>query len=58
MDKTKPTTCLKKTIKVGSVTVNIHQPILTDTERKRREADIVSVLGRYARILEGVKNND
>lgn len=49
MNKTEPTAYLTKTIKVGSAIVRIHQPILTDEERSRREADIVSALGRYAK---------
>ena len=46
-----------ETFKIGNVTVNIHHPILTDTERKRVEADIVSALGRFGKVIEGVKNN-
>lgn len=57
MNKTEPTAYLTKTITVGNAIVRIHQPILTDEERARREADIVSALGRYARTLEGVKND-
>ena len=57
MDKAE-TVYRTKTIKVGCATVRIHQPVLTVTERKIVEADIVSSLSRFGKVLEGVKNND
>jgi hypothetical protein len=44
-----------KTIQVGNATVCIHQPILTESERKKVEENIVSALSRYGRALEGMK---
>lgn len=38
-----------KTIKVGNCIVNIHQPILSDQERRKREEHVVSALRLYGR---------
>lgn len=48
MKKTKKQdeTYLFKTIKNGNVTINIHRPILTEEERKRREKQIMESIGR------------
>ena len=37
---------LCKTIQRGNTTIRIFRPIMTDTERKRREQQIMSALGR------------
>lgn len=47
-----------KTIKVGCATVRIHQPVLTETERKRVEADIVSALSRFGKVIEGERKDE
>ncbi len=56
MDKTEE--YITKTIKVGNVTVSIHQPILSDKERARRTEELVSALSRYGRAIIGEKKND
>lgn len=38
-----------KTIKVGNCIVNIHQPILSEQERRKREEHVVSALRLYGR---------
>ena len=37
---------LCKTIQRGNTTIHIFRPIMTDTERKRREQQIMSAIGR------------
>ena len=37
------------TIRVGNCIVNIHQPVLNEQERAKREADVVSALRIYGR---------
>ena len=37
---------LCKTIQRGNTTIRIFRPIMTDTERKRREQQIMSTVGR------------
>ena len=37
---------LCKTIQRGNTTIRIFRPIITDTERKRREQQIMSAVGR------------
>jgi hypothetical protein len=49
----KETTYRTKTIQVGCATVCIHQPILTDCERKKVEENIVSALSRYGKAIIG-----
>lgn len=39
------------TIRVGNVTVNIHQPILSDKERAKRTEELVSALTRYGKAI-------
>ena len=36
----------KKTFVYGNTTVNVYRPILTDEERKKREKQIMSTVGR------------
>ena len=38
-----------KLIKNGNVTIRVFRPILTDSERKRRERQIMSAVGRILR---------
>jgi hypothetical protein len=42
-----------KTIQVGNVTVTIHRPILTDSERLKAEQNIKSALSRFGRAMIG-----
>ena len=39
-------TYLHKTFQYGDVTVRVFRPILTDEERKKREKEIMSAVGR------------
>ena len=54
MNKTE-TTYRTKTIKVGSTTVCIHQPILTEKEREKVAESIVSALSRFGKAIIGEK---
>lgn len=51
---TKSEEYVTKTIKVGNVTVCIHQPILTNSERAKRTEELVSALARYGKAI--IKN--
>lgn len=51
---TKAEEYITKTIKVGNVTVSIHQPILTESERAKRMGTLVSALERYGKAI--IKN--
>ena len=42
----------EKTIKTERYTVTIHQPILTDNERAKREQEVVQALGRFGKAKE------
>lgn len=46
---------LTNTITGANYTVNIHRPILSDSERKKAEQDVVKALERFGK--EMVKNN-
>ena len=41
-----------KTIQVGNATVCIHQPILSDQERAKREEAIITALRHYGRNIK------
>lgn len=53
MDKVE--TYRTKTIKVGDAVVRIHQPILSEQERLKREDTLKKALANYGKLLEGVK---
>ena len=38
-----------KTIRVGNATVEIHRPILTPDEQKRREEQVIEALKRFGK---------
>lgn len=38
-----------ETFKFGNVTVNVHRPVLTPTEQKRRERQVQDTLSRVMR---------
>ena len=44
-----------RTIVVGNCTINIHQPILTNKERLKREEMVKTALANFGRALEGIK---
>lgn len=50
----KPESYTTKTIVVGNVTVCIHRPILTESERAKRTEELVSALSRYGKAI--IKN--
>lgn len=39
------------TITVGNATVNIHQPILTNQERKKREEAVITALRNFGKSM-------
>ena len=41
-------------ITIGNVTVYVHRPILTESERAKRTAELVSALSRYGKAI--IKN--
>jgi hypothetical protein len=45
---------ITETIQVGNVTVCIHRPILTESERAKRTEQLVSALARYGKAI--IKN--
>lgn len=40
-----------KTIRHGNCTITIHRPILSQTEREKRERRVVTALAQYGRSL-------
>ena len=48
-DKTEKLEYRTKTIQVGCVTICIHQPILSESERAKRTEALVEALGKYGR---------
>lgn len=46
------------TITVGSATVRIHRPILTEDERKRREGNLIDVLSKFGKVLQEGEGRD
>ena len=45
-----------KTIQIGSATINIFRPILTEEERALREAEILHILQQFGRIATAREN--
>ena len=54
IDSTEYTT---KTIQVGNATVCIHQPILSDKERAKREEAVIAALRIYGRAVYNGQTN-
>ena len=52
MDKPEQTEYRTTTIKVGNATVCVHQPILSDKERAKREEAVIAALRIYGRNLK------
>lgn len=48
----------EKTIKTERYTVTIRQPILTDSERAKREQEVINALARFGRAIEKEKQNE
>ena len=48
----------EKTIKTESYTIVIRQPILTDSERAKREQEVVQALARFGKAIEKEKQNE
>ena len=46
----------EKTIKTERYTITIRQPILTDSERAKREKEVVQALARFGKAIEKEKN--
>lgn len=46
----------EKTITTERYTVTIHSPILTDSERAKREKEVVTALARFGKAIEKEKN--
>ena len=44
-----------KLIKHGNITIRVFRPIMTDTERQRREQQIMSSVGRILRNYDGLE---
>ena len=44
-----------KLIKRGNITIRVFRPILTDTERQRREHQIMSAVGRILSNYNGLE---
>ena len=44
-----------KTITGENFTVTVHKPILSDSERKKREQEVVNALARFGQALEKEK---
>ena len=57
-DKIDATEYTTKTIQVGNATICIHQPILSEKERAKREEAVIAALRNYGRNLSGGLNND
>ena len=51
---TKTEEYITKTIKVENVTVYVHRPVLTESERAKRTEELVSALSRYGKAI--IKN--
>lgn len=47
-----------KMIKHGNVTIRVFRPILTDAERKSREQQIMSAVGRILRKYDDLEEDD
>ena len=47
-----------QTIKTEKFTVTVHKPILSDSERKKREQEVVNALARFGKAIEKEKEND
>ncbi len=45
----------EKTIKAERYTVTIHKPILSDSERTKREQEVVNALARFGKAIEKEK---
>lgn len=45
-----------KTIQIGSATINIFRPILTEEEKALREAEILHILQQFGRIATDREN--
>ena len=44
-----------QTIKTEKFTVAVHRPILTESERKKREQEVVQALARFGKAIEKEK---
>ena len=42
----------KQTIKTQNGTITIHKPILSDSEKKKREQEVTNALSRFGKVIE------
>lgn len=45
----------EKTITGANFTVTVHKPILNDSERKKREQEVINALARFGKAIEKEK---
>jgi hypothetical protein len=57
MNKTEQTEYITKTIQIGNATICIHQPILSDKERAKREEAVMAALRQYGRAIYNGQTN-